>query len=188
MSTYKVMGILDACILYSGSGVIATTNIPYGNTLSLVPENDTITFEGDGETDEEYSNLRLTGTIAGDKFDTDVLSKLTGKTAVTSGSGIDGVESSRFYMGATEDLTPPTVGLRVDFNAKDDSTETAKTMRVTVFKAQIRPFTPPDGSNNEKWGPIAFEWSAKRTSVDIIDAALPGVPTGGAMYAISILS
>jgi hypothetical protein len=188
MSTYKVKGILDACILYSGSGVIATTNIPFGNTFTLAPEYDTITYEGDGSTEEEYVNLRLTGTIGGDKLDTDVLARMTGKTAVTSGSGIDGVESSRFYMGAAEDLTPPQVGLRVDLSAVDDTLETAKTVRLTVFKAKIKPVTPPDGSNNEKWGPVMFEWSAERTSVDIIDAALPGVPTGGAMYAISILS
>jgi len=180
MSNYKVTGIKDAAVLTSG----ATTDIPFGNTLTIAQEFETIAFEGDGDTEEVYYNQRLTGTIGGDKWAEAVLEKLYGKTSVTGVSG----ESKSYYMGEDAELTPAQVGLRVDLAAIDDATELAATLRLTVFRAKARPFSPPDAGNSAKWAPIMFEWAAEKTSTDINGVALVGVPTGGAMYRIGVLS
>lgn len=180
---YKIKGIAHAAILYSGAGVVSETDIPFGNTFTLAPEFDTITFEGDGTQEEEYINQRLTGTIGGDKFDDAVMARITGKTASTGVSG----ESKTFYMGSADDLTPPQIGLKVDLSAVDDN-EAAATIRLTVFKAKVRPFTPPDAGNNSKWAPVTFAWTAERTTTNIAGEALTDVPTAGAMYSIGIAS
>jgi len=182
---YKVKGIKDVQITESDA---STTDLPFGNTLTMEPEYTTIEFEGDGETDEEYMNQRLSGQIGGDKFDETVLEALYGKSAVTSGTGIDGVESKRYYMMEDAELTPNNVELQIDLYAVDDSDDSAAEIRITVFKAQIKPFSAPDGANAEKWAPILFDWEAQKTTTDIEDGALPEVPTGGAYYAISILA
>jgi len=182
MSTYKGMGIQHAAILYSGAGVVSEQDIPYGNTFTMAAEFDTITFEGDGTSANEYSNIRLTGTIGGDKISEEVMEKLTGKTASTGVSG----EAKTYYMGAAADLTPPQVGLLVEMSAINDSTEAAAVIRMTVFNAKISPFTPPDVTNNAKWAPIVFNWSAERTSTDIAGVALPDVPTGGALWSWAV--
>jgi len=180
MSTYKVTGIKDAAVLYSGG----STDIPFGNTITMGTEFDTITFEGDGDTEELYYNQRLAGTIGGDKWDETVLEKLYDKTSVTGISG----EAKSYYMGQDAELAPPQVGLQVDLNAINDSTEAAATLRVTIFRVKVSPFKPPDGSNAGKWAPIVFNWKAEKTSTDINGVALVGVPTDGAFYRLGILS
>ena len=180
MATYKVTGIKDAAVLTSG----VASDIPFGNTLTIAQEFETITFEGDGDTAEVYYNQRLTGGIGGDKWDETVLEKLYGKSSVTGVSA----ESKSYYMGEDAELSPSQVGLRVDMAAIDDSDESAVTLRITVFRAKVRPFSPPAAGNSAKWAPIMFEWAAEKTSTDINGVALPGVPTGGAMFRIGILS
>lgn len=180
MSTYKVAGIKDAKVLYSGG----SSDIPFGNTITLNTEFDTITFEGDNDTDELYLNQKLSGTIGGDKWDETVLEKIYGKSSVTGVSG----EAKSYYFGQDAELAPSQVGLQVDFEAIDDSDESSHTLRLTVFKVKARPFKPPDGGNASKWAAIVFTWKAEKTTTDIAGAALVGVPADGAFYRLGILS
>jgi len=182
---YRISGIKDATIVESTGD---TVDIPYGNVITVGPEFETITYEGDGVQQNDYYGLRVGGTIGGDKWSEDVLEALYSKTAATSGTGIDDVESTRYYMGDNAELAPTQVGLRVDFSAINDSTEAAATIRMTVFKTRVAPFVPPEGANAAKFAPLSFTWTAEKTSTDIEGNALPGVPTGGAFYAISVLS
>jgi hypothetical protein len=182
---YRIGGLADAKIIDSEGN---ETDIPYINAFGLEPEYETLEYEGDGETVQDYYNLRLSGTLGFDKFSEDVLTELFGITAVTSGAGIDGVESKRYYMGQAAELRPVQVGLQIDFAAFNDATDVAATVRITVFKARMQPYTPPEGENAAKFAPHTYSWNAEKTTTDIESAALPGVPTGGAFYAVSILA
>ncbi len=179
MATYKVIGIEDAAVLTSGD----STDIPYGNTLTMNTEFTTITFEGDGTSEDYYYNQELTGTIGGDKWSTTVLEKLYAKTAITGVSG----EASSYYMGVDAELIPAVVGLQVDLAAINDADESAASLRITIFRARMEPVKPPDVANEAKWAPHIFTWRATATETDINGIALPGVPSGGALYRIGIL-
>ena len=187
MATYKIKGIKDVKLLYLDSGdAIAEQDIPFGNAFSMELETEEMEFEGDGQTETVYSNQKLTGTCGFDKFSEDVLSNLFGKTAVTS--GLDVGEAKRYYMGNDAEMALPNVGFKVDLYALDDSDGAEANIRVTIFKAQVSPFTPPEAQNAEKWAPYEVNWSAIKTAADLAGAALPSAPSGGALYAISILS
>lgn len=184
--TYKVTGIKDAQLLYLLSGAIEELDIPFGNAFSAEVEAEEIEFEGDNTKDTLYSNQTLKGTVGFDKWSEAVLEKLYNKTAVTSGLEAD--EAKRYYMGDDGELAPPNIGFKVTLAAVNDATEVAAELRLMVFIAKASPFKPPEAKNADKWAPVEVEWTAEKTSTDLAGAALPGVPTGGAMYSISILS
>lgn len=183
MGIYRVKGIKDVKIVDSAG---AETDLPYGNTFTMEPEYETFTFEGDGESQDDYAALKLNGTIGGDKLSTDVLAKLYGKTVLTT--GLPSGEATRIYMGTNDELAAPQLGLTVDLYAIDDSDESEETLRIQVFKIRTQPMTPPEGQNADKWAPLEFQWSAEKATTDIQGTALPDVPTGGAYYAVSLLS
>ena len=183
MSIYKGKGIKNVTILLSTG---ASVDLPFGNTFTCEPEVDDITYEGDGQTETEYVNMRLGGEIGGDKFSEEVLEALYGKTAVTS--GLPSGEAKRYYFGENADLAGTQVAFIVDMYAIEDSAETEETIRLNVFKAKVSPFTPPEGSNADKWAPITFTWTAEKTLTDIEGTALPGVPADGAFYSVGVLS
>jgi hypothetical protein len=183
---YKVTGIKDATLQYLLSGAIADVDIPFGNAFSLEVEAEEIEFEGDNTKESVFSNQSLKGTIGFDKWSEEVLERLYNKTALTSGLEAD--EVKRYYMGDDGELAPPNIGLKVTLAAINDTTELAAELRLRVFKAKCNPFKPAEAKNADKWAPTEVEWTAEKTATDLAGAALPSVPTGGALYSISVLS
>ena len=180
---YRISGIKDAKLTNSGGSEI---DIPYANLTELTPESEGITFEGDGEQIVDYYGYRLNGQIAFDKWSEDVIEAMYGKAAVSS--GLPSGEAKRYYMGSGDDLAPVQHQITIDYNAINDDTETAATIRVIVFKARMAPFKPPQGATAAKFGPHTFDFSSEKTATDIESNALPSVPSGGAHYSISVLS
>jgi hypothetical protein len=180
---YRISGIKD-CKLTTAAG--ADIDVPYANLSNLTPEFEEIVFEGDGEQVKDYYGYRLNGELAFDKWSEEIIEALYGKTAVEA--ALPSGEAKRYYMGSAEDLAPVQHQLTIDYNAIDDDTEAAATVRVIIFKARMAPYAPPSGATAAKFGPHTFTFTSEKTSTDIEDAALPGVPTGGAHYAISVLS
>lgn len=186
---YKVMGITDGKLLYVIDGTpntIGTLDIPFGSGFTLGSEQETMTWEGDDDVDEEFYAQVISGTLTWDKWDATLLETVFDKTPVTS--GIPEAEAERLYMGDDSDLAPVEVGFQIDLKAKDDSDGSEVNLRLTVFRAKLSPWTPPEVGNRAKWGGFQFQWKAIKTTVDLINEALPGVPTNGAAYAISELA
>jgi len=178
---YRVLGISGGTITDSGG---TETDIPYINQFAINPEVSEIEFEGDGASVTDAYGIKVDGTFGYDKWSEDVLEALFSKTSTDSGTG----ESKRYYMGEAAELTPTQVQLEFDLSAINDATEAAATIRMTVFKARCKPYTPPDGANKAKWAAHSFSFSSEITSTDIEANALPEVCTGGAHWAISVLS
>lgn len=183
MATYRVSGIKDAYFTNSGG---SDTDIPFVNSMSMTPEFETITYEGDGQQKNDYYGYRLTGTVGFDKLDTAVLELLYGKSEVTSGLPAD--EASRYYFGDDTELTPVELALTIDYKALNDADDSDETIRVMMFKVRVQPFAPPEGANAAKWAPYTFSFETELTTTDIEAAALPSVPSGGAHFAVIILS
>ena len=180
---YRISGIKDAKLTNAAG---ASIDVPYANLSNLTPEFEEIVFEGDGEQVKDYFGYRLNGELAFDKWSEDIIEALYGKTAVTA--SLPSGEAKRYYMGSAEDLAPVQHELTVDYAAINDSTEVAATIRVTIFKARMAPYAPPSGATAAKFGPHTFQFTSEKTATDVAGAALPGVPTGGAHYAIGVLS
>jgi hypothetical protein len=197
--SYKFMGYGEGKLLYAIPAVpevlepptpavpasIGELAIPYGNGFTLTEAHETMTWEGDDALDEVFFAQVISGTLTWDKYESELLEKVFGKTAITA--GIPAAEAERLYMGDDTELAPVEVGLQVDIKGKDDSTGVETWLRLTVFRCTMSPWTPPDLGNRAKWGGFQFQWKAIKTTRDLIAVALPSVPTNGASYAISIL-
>lgn len=93
-----------------------------------------------------------------------------------------------FYGGSNQEFNPSSVELVATAAAVDESTtpESAVDVQLVLMKAVIGPFKPGDLANRQKQT-FQLSWSGKKTTKDITGAALYGVPSGGAVYALKVL-
>jgi hypothetical protein len=191
MATYKILGIEDVQIGYkvTGPDAIVDQDYPFANAFQINPQTQELTYEGDMASEYVSINLGLRGTMAADKFETLVLEKALGMTDSTTGrvtAGLPGDESIRYYP---ESGTYPFLRLRVKLLAINETTQARQRLRLEVFRAQIQPtpWAPGNAASAAKL-PMEMGWTAIRTSVDLINVALPGVTSGGAFYSVAVLT
>jgi hypothetical protein len=185
MATYKVKGIKAARVGYISAGNIVFETIPFGTELALNGDVSDVTFEGDGQIERLYYDAEISGTISADKFKTEVLQRIYNKTPVVA--GLPAGVASRQYFGTQDELAAGYVELQVDLDAVEDATGVAKQLRMDIFKVKAGPYVQPNIGHRTKMG-MQITWTAIRTATDIDDAALPSVPTGGAVYSIDVLT
>lgn len=185
MATYKIKGIKDMRVGYVSGGAIVYEDVPFGSELALDADVADVNFEGDGQIEKEYYDAAFSGSFSADKFKTDVLQRVFGKTPVTVGlpSGV----ASRQYIGTEDELGTAYIEVGVTLDAIDDATGASAELRVTVFNAKAGPYIQQNMGTRTKMN-MQITWTGRRTSNDINGDPLPGVPTGGAVYAIDILS
>lgn len=181
--TLKAGGLKDAKLLYLSGMTVAEMDIPFGSEVSLKPGVDTIDFEGDDQTDRMYINQKLEVDVKGMKISTEVLAKLTNTSIVSS--GLPSSAQERVYFGTSQEVSGLQLGLKADVSALDDSDGSSLTVRIWVFKGLTGPVTVAPAS--KKALDIAFQLSAQKTSTDLAGDALPGVPTGGALWALDVI-
>jgi hypothetical protein len=185
MATYKVKGISDARIGWNNASVLTYQDVPFGSELAIEGDVADVNFEGDGQVEKAYYDASISGTISADKFTQEVLQRVFNKTPVVA--GLPGGVASRQYVGSQDELAASYVEIGITLDAIDEATGGAKSLRLTVFKVKPSPYVQGNVGHRTKMG-MQIGWSAVRTSTDIVGGALPSVPTGGAIYAIDVLT
>lgn len=185
-TTYRVIGLLNAKLTKSSGGgtpTIVEVNIPVVNDITPNPGSGTITWEGDDEKFSYQSLDSLKFDIKADALDWAIL-QLLHQTAVTTGLPSD--EASRIYMGSNTDGTTP-VGLRAILRCLDHATNAEVKLRMEVFLGKIDQIGKSiDNLKNKGKAGLMFTLEAKKTTVDLINVALPGtVPADGVFYSLA---
>jgi len=184
MATYKVKGIRDVRIGWNNASVIAYEDVPFGTELAINADVADVNFEGDGQVERLYYDASFSGSFSADKFRQEVLQRIFTKAIVVA--GLPGTVASRQYAGTADELSAGYFEIGVSLDAVDEITGASKVLMLTVFKAKAGPYVQGNVGHRTKMG-MQIDWSSIRTSTDIIGAALPSVPTGGAVYAIDVL-
>lgn len=184
MPSYKIKGVKKVSVLYSANAsTISKEQIIFARSVGMDVPQTNIDFMGDNQVETLYSIDKVVATVEADKFTNTVLEKVYGKTSQAQ-SG----EISRYYFGNETEELPPDVGLEIDMLALDEvGSGTARTVRVTIFKAKTNPYSIPSANSKEKHG-MAFGFEARKTTTDLIGSAIPSAPTDGTYYSIAILS
>lgn len=184
MTVYKIKGVKQVNVLYSSAPTtISKERIHFARAVGMDVPQTSIDFMGDNQVETLYSIDKVIATVEADKFTDAVLERVYGKTSQAQ-SG----EVKRYYFGDEAEELPSDVGLEVDLLAIDEvGVGTARTVRITIYKAKVNPYSIPAANSKEKHG-MGFTFEAKKTATDLITSALPGVPTDGAYYSIAILS
>lgn len=173
---YKVTGTPDT---------IVDADLPFANNFTINANVQQIEFAGDGTTESIPIGTGFTGTLAADKFTTDVLQRAAGITPVTTGLPTD--EVARWYP---ELGTYPFLRARVRLKAKNAVSGALTHLRLEIPKLTMQsPWTPGQAQNNTKLSQ-ELAWSASKTEEDLLGVQLPGVTegSGGVHYLLAELT
>jgi hypothetical protein len=145
-----------------GTGAAATATISGGAVTAI-----TITAQGTGYT--SAPTVTFTGGA--------------GSGAGATANLLPAAVAKRIYGGENAEFEPSPVEIVVTMAGVNESTvpATAADIRITIPRAKVSPFKPGDLGNRTKQG-FELEYTSEKTSVDLLGATLPGVPSGGVTY------
>lgn len=144
-----------------GTGAAATATITSGAVTAI-----TMTNNGSGYT--TAPTVALTGGGG------------TGATAVAILGTLPAGYASREYFGDNAEFAPIDVELEVTFAGVTESGASKSIIQV-IPRATMGPYKPGDLGNRAK-SSQSVDWTAKKTTVDILGNTLAGVPLDGASW------
>lgn len=174
--------LTDVAILIVESAAIVAVDLFYARTVAPDPQIQTLPFEGDDTTQEVDEITYLRYTITCDKQDWDAIQRIFGKTKVMApASG----ETWGMYFGDDTEVAGVSAGLRYDVKAKDESVtpNVNFTERTTVPKGVLKLIRPTQAEWKAK-KTFQLNFTAEKTTTDLLSATLSGVPSGGAYYRV----
>lgn len=189
---YQIYKIEAGWLLVNDQGgTPAVMAVPLFRTNQIQANTDeqTVQFEGDGTIDKVFITNGIDFTIDEDCFPAGVLASVFGVAAVTAGlpSGV----ARRFYAGHNAELAGITAGLRVQAPAIktiDGSQVGIVKVQLEVFAGTLSKIGAPGLVTGGKSPVTQWRLSASKATKDVVGAALPSVPSGGAYYAIQELT
>lgn len=181
---YFGFNFVDAKIQYDVAGTRTEVDILYANTMGIETEEQNIEFEGDGQKRVLYVTTGMTVTLTPDAINVAAAGVLFGKTEVTASIPDSG--TSLTWFGEVAESTGASAGLKAQMSAIKNvgGVESTVDLYLWIPLGTLTLAPVGDVTTAAKIGPQEWRLSAVRTSVDVSGDALPGVPTGGAFYAL----
>lgn len=175
--------LTDVAILIVESAAIAAVDLFYARTVAPDPQIQTLPFEGDDTTQEIDEIQYLRYTITCDKRDWDAIQRIFGKTKVLAP---DSDETWGMYFGDDAEVAGVAAGLRYDIKSKDESAtpNVAYTERTTIPKGVMKLIRPTQAEWKAK-STFQLNFTAEKTTTDLLGVTLSGVPSGGAYYRVA---
>jgi hypothetical protein len=172
----------DVAILVVEAAAVTAIDLFYARTVAPDPQIQTLAFEGDDTTQEIDEIQYLRYVITCDKRDWDAVQQIFGKVKTLLPTP---EETWGMYFGDDAEVAGIAAGLRYDIKAKDESVtpNVAYTERTTVPVGTLKLIRPKQVEWKAK-ATFDLHFTASKTTVDLIGAALSGVPTGGAYYRV----
>lgn len=174
--------LTDVAILIVESDAIVPVDLFYARTVAPDLQLSTLTFEGD-DTSQEIDDIQYDRwTITCDKRDWDAIQRIFQKTKVLAP---DADETWGMWFGDDDEVAGVAAGLRYDVKAKDESVvpNVAFTERTTYPKGVLKLIRPTQAEWKAK-RTFQLNFTAAKTTTDLLDDPLSGVPDGGAYYRV----
>lgn len=185
---YKIYDFYKAALQMNVATVLTETTFLYANKLDLKPQEKTITFAGDGKETLVYLTTSIVLEFTQDCIDLAALAAAFAKNKVTT--SIPAGLAELTWFGDLTEAGGVSAGFYGEAFAQKDVAGVQSIVKVRLwFPLGILTNAKPTGlSTSAKSDSPMLRLSAQRTTVDVVGAALPSVPTGGATYAIAELS
>lgn len=174
--------LTDVAVMIVEAAAIVDVDLFYARTVVPDPQIQTLTFEGD-DTSQEVDEIQyLRYVITCDKRDWDAVQRIFAKEKVMAPTPD---ETWGMYFGDDNEVAGVAAGLRYDLKSKDESVtpNVAYTERTTVPLGVMKLIRPTQAEWKAK-STFQLNFTASKTAVDLLGAALSGVPAGGAYYRV----
>lgn len=175
--------LLDAAIGVPSGGSLVWNDVLYARGVNADPQITTLTFEGDDTSLDIDELTKVNLELAADMWDFDMLQAVYNKTKETGISG----EDWGMYFGDDVETAGITVALRYTLKAKDMAGNALYTLRYFWPYGQAKLVRPQTAEWKAKHRQV-LNFTFQKTIVDAANAALAGVPSGGAYVRVSRLS
>jgi hypothetical protein len=173
-----VWSLTDCAILIVESGVITPVDLFYARSVAPNYDTTTLSFEGDDTSQEIDETNHARWTITCDKQDWDAIQRIYGKTKVLNP---DADETWGMWFGDNAEEAGIAAGLRFDVKAKDESqTPNEAFIWRNTFPKGVLKMIPPTEAQWKAKRVVTLNFTASKTTTDLLGAALSGVPAGGA--------
>jgi len=173
----------------NGSGVMKTLaeiDLLYANKIEIEAEEQTITWAGDGQQRSVYVTRGMTATLPTDCLSVAAAARIFNKTPVTA--NLPAGLTTMTYFGEPAETGGVSAGLWAEGYAirrnAISGAEDRIDMRLWIMLGTLTLGGAPGLATGEKSGQMVYKLGAVRSTVDVTGTALPGVPSGGAFYAI----
>lgn len=174
--------LTDVAILIVEGDAIVPVDLFYARTVAPDLQIQTLTFEGD-DTSQEVDEIQYDRwTITCDKRDWDAIQRIYGKTKVLLP---DPDETWGMWFADDNETAGIAAGLRYDVKAKDESVtpNVAYTERTTYPVGVLKLIRPTQAEWKAK-RTLQLNFTASKTTTDLLGDTLSGVPSGGAYYRV----
>jgi hypothetical protein len=178
-----VWSLLDAEIGIVAEGAITWHDILYVRAVNADPQLTTITFEGDDTSTDVDELNKVNLEVAADMWDYDLIQAIFGKSKVT---GIAG-EDWGMYFGDDQEAAGKRVALRYSLKARDQVGNTLYTLRYYWLGGIVKMIRPQTAEWKAKHAQV-LNFSFEKSTKDINNVALAGVPSGGAYVRVARLA
>ena len=181
---YYGYNFTDAKLQYDVGGTLTETDLLYANKATIKGDDEDIVFEGDGQKRHLYITSGMTVELSPDAMNVAAAGVLFNKTNVTASIPNSGTNLN--WFGDTVESAGTSAGLRFVGSAIKSvaGVESNVTIHLWIPLGTLTLGAPGDVESLKKWGQQVWRLSAVRTTVDVGGNALPGVPSGGAFYAV----
>lgn len=182
---FTISGLVAAYFQRDVAGTLTRVAAPWVKEASLEPEQEDITWEGDGITRTLAYNTGLTGEMVHDAYMPDVKAAIFGETATTA--SLPANVTHRYIQGTENASAGKTVGIELIFAMVDENDGSTKYGRVWVPKATISEPSAPSGLASKSTAQHTFNFTAIRGDTDIAGDAITGA-TADALWFFDVMS
>lgn len=175
-----------AALTTDGTGTcthLVRREVDFANQIELTPDSTEITWEGSAQSKTVTILSGLSGTFSPDSVTITAIEALFGKTAAASGLPYGATRGTAF--GDTTDNKGITAELYFEGYAykKLNGVESVIDLALWIPQATLTLGPPPAMQTKQKFGPLAYNFSAIKSSVDLLGVDVPGT-SGEAFYLI----
>lgn len=181
-AVFEIIGAEHAAIQRKVVGTpntIVEYDVSLVNNIGFDVQQQDIAFEGDNISKRKFFLNGIVVNLAGDAWDLRAVSNAFGKNEVTAGlpAGVAG----RTYFGDSVETAGVKVGFVSEVYGENTVDGTTELLRLVTPRNTLTIIRPPNFAYNTKAG-LSLTMTAEKTTTDIKDDALPGVPTRGAFW------
>lgn len=181
-AVFEIIGAEHAAIQKRVTGTpntIVEYDVSLVNNIGFDVQQQDIAFEGDNVSKRKFFLNGIVVNLAGDAWDLRAVSNAFGKSEITTGLPV-GV-AGRTYFGDSAETAGVKVGFVSEVYGENTVDGTTELLRLVTPRNTLTIIRPPNFAYNTKAG-LSLTMTAEKTTTDIADIALPGVPTRGAFW------
>src|SRR5258706_8804998 len=176
----EMYGVRHCYVEFNNTGVLGFHRVWLSKKCDVKVSTQKLEFAGDGQKYHKNYGYMAEGAIEASVDDT-TLDGLLWNTPGVQNNGTTDDFSVRFIKGGSAEMQSNFVVLRISIDAADADTGALLVVRYRILRVQFDPDTPSSAQSQTVVSRL-LNWSGRPAKLDIVGAALTGMPANGCFW------